>query len=101
MGELIEHIFILVCEKGHELAAEYSPPSLETRPFCHICGAPTLSECPRSACAKPIRKYQKGGGFFWRDVPVPDFCADCGAPFPWASEANERAPEKPIENFSG
>jgi hypothetical protein len=72
-----------ICRRGHVVTTN-ADSALRT-PRCAICGAEVLTECPR--CQKMIRGSYFVPGFigFTENYESPDFCADCGHPFPWAS----------------
>jgi hypothetical protein len=74
-----------VCRRGHVATSdvELSPELASSR--CRTCGDEILRDCPK--CGRFIRgRYQVpgviGGG---QSYKPPDFCEDCGAPFPWLS----------------
>ena len=54
-------------------------------PRCATCGAETLTDCPN--CHTMIRGHYVVPGVIGLggEYEAPDFCADCGSPFPWAS----------------
>lgn len=70
-----------VCKRGHALTEDISRISPGKR--CSQCGAVVLTACV--ACGSPIRGELIVPGVVaigFEYVP-PDFCDDCGAPFPW------------------
>lgn len=90
-----------VCVRGHA-----ATDSLEISPtlagkFCKHCGGEILTACP--SCKSRIRgDYHVAGVFSTRAYVPPNFCEDCGTPFPWMTErlnaASALADE--LENFS-
>lgn len=70
-----------VCKRGHALTRDVGRIPAAKR--CPDCGAVVLTACP--SCDAPIR-----GVFINTEIVAigfpydpPDFCEDCGAPFPW------------------
>jgi hypothetical protein len=78
----------LVCLNGHveTTCLEIAPPT----PYCSICGEPTISACP--ACDAPIRGMIEGIVSL-ADEPAPQFCYNCGEPYPWTGRALAAADE--------
>ena len=65
--------------------------------FCELCGAPTMYKCPH--CNEEIEGYKKGDyvGSIGYGTPVPDFCHNCGKPYPWTInklKASNKNPDK-------
>src|SRR5450756_713310 len=87
----------LVCLNGHVETTwmEIAPPT----PYCSICGEPTISACPD--CDAPIRGMIEGIVPL-ADEPAPQFCYNCGKPYPWTGRALEAADElvNDLENLS-
>lgn len=92
-----------VCTNGHVITIDYDDRDYERMKKCSICGADTITECP--VCGHPIRgglcvdilidylddydRYQTevdhqcvSNG----DYSLPNFCAECGNPFPWMEQ---------------
>src|SRR5260370_42705987 len=60
--------------------------------FCEDCGAPTIDQC--QACCWPIaglgpNSWMGDGGPF----KPPNYCGECGSPFPWTETALAAAKE--------
>jgi len=72
-----------ICRRGHVVTTNAN--SALYTPRCATCGAETLTQC--SNCGNKIRGHYVVPGVigFGEDYSAPDFCADCGNPFPWAS----------------
>jgi hypothetical protein len=70
-----------ICRSGHIVSMLADRESAPT-PFCARCGAQTLTEC--TACKGPIPGQTPGIVDF--DPPVPAFCVNCGAAYPWTGE---------------
>jgi hypothetical protein len=82
-----------VCENGHQITASArSAPQFKTK-FCASCGAATIDSCP--SCNTPIRgSYETDGVIFiGSSPPVPSYCHDCGAAYPWRQAALENLSE--------
>ena len=73
-----------ICRRGHVMTRDATITSLATR-RCQTCGAEVITRCP--SCNGMIRGHYFVPGVigFGGNYTPPDFCADCGAPFPWAS----------------
>jgi hypothetical protein len=74
-----------ICRRGHVASTdtELSPELASNR--CGECGAEIIRSCPE--CDHFIRgRYRVPGVIgFGGEYKPPDFCEDCGAPFPWLS----------------
>lgn len=72
-----------ICRRGHVITT--NARTARATPRCATCGADVLTACPR--CDNMIRGGYIVPGFigFAEEYERPDFCADCGNPFPWAS----------------
>jgi hypothetical protein len=98
-GERPWYDTLQVCEDGHvitDMAVKY-PEAQKKR--CPTCGAVTIMACKK--CSAPIP-----GHHHWPDgvsvytAPRPDFCQNCGEPFPWTGKhtqdpADEGAASQP------
>ncbi|WP_370837405.1 DUF2321 domain-containing protein [Megasphaera sp.] len=88
-----------ICMNGHITTGniEHNPERRET--YCHICGAPTITECP--SCHASIRgdyDLADGDDIFSLRVPLRltqplAYCTKCGHPFPWTNSALSAAKE--------
>lgn len=77
-----------VCVNGHQITvfAESQPDSRQN--FCKDCGAKTIDACPD--CGANIRGFLHMVGVLSVEVPpVPKYCINCGAAYPWQSAAIE------------
>lgn len=64
-----------ICQQGHV-------QDKQGRKFCPQCGQAVYAQCP--ACGHDIPgAHTIGSVFAASDKPAPDFCTDCGQPFPW------------------
>lgn len=79
-----------VCENGHlitDMASKY-PQHKKAR--CPQCGAATITACKN--CNAPIPgHYHVPDGISVYTAPRPDFCQNCGEPFPWTGKENPDA----------
>lgn len=106
-----------ICTNGHmrNSCADSNPNRNES--FCALCGAAVIDRCP--SCKTPIRGCKSieqprgtlNGNIFSKrratttvtgyailtsnDAPVPAFCHQCGAPYPW-TEATLKTAENII-----
>lgn len=86
-----------ICINGHRITSNYNRfPNLRKK-FCDKCGQKTIYQCPN--CQNPIK------GDLITDIivisdyeePIPDFCYECGKPFPWYIERKKN--EDPYNYF--
>lgn len=98
-----------VCENGHQITACYNLYPKRRKEFCQNCGALTLTACP--TCSKEIQgnrtrihesflDSRRGGS---KIIPVgranvPNFCSNCGKPYPW-TERKIAAAKQLFEEF--
>ena len=76
-----------VCEDGHCLGAMFRADSRPDK-FCKHCGKRVFTRCPH--CNAQIR----GAPYSAVSAPgyhPPNYCPECGQPFPWTSHELERA----------
>jgi hypothetical protein len=81
-----------ICLNGHVISqfAESRPDS--SQKFCKECGAKTLTSCPK--CNAPVRGYHHVSGVFdLTGLSLPNFCQECGRPYPWTEGRIEAARE--------
>lgn len=75
----------LICHNGHLIlgSIQRSPESIQ--PFCEKCGKPTTDRC--QSCGWPIGGF--GEHYWMAGTPYlpPNYCGECGAPFPWTEGA--------------
>jgi hypothetical protein len=74
-----------ICRRGHVASTDIQLSPQLASSMCGTCGAEILRACPE--CNNMIRgRYYVpaviGVGY---EYSPPDFCEDCGAPFPWLS----------------
>lgn len=75
-----------VCLNGHQITTSLISYPQHGRAYCKDCGSPTISACPD--CNANMRGYLRGS-MSLSDIPVPNYCEDCGRPFPWHEAAIE------------
>ncbi len=51
-------------------------------PFCDTCGQKTITAC--AECQQEIRGPYRGT--IYADFPPPNFCRNCGKPYPWTEQ---------------
>lgn len=79
-----------VCLNGHQISIRNEGSSQ----YCPECGASVISLCPE--CNHPIPGDYKIDGILdltKHKIPVPNYCEDCGQPFPWTKSAIESSNE--------
>lgn len=86
------HDVMQVCLNGHKIT-EYAQSQPEScQKFCELCGAETIDKCPE--CNTSIRGYRHiEGVFHTRQKPLPKYCIECGAPYPWQCSSIENLKE--------
>lgn len=76
-----------ICRRGHVATSDFglSPERASNR--CRVCGAEIIRACPNQDCQRPIRGAYHIPGVIGlgEEYSPPDFCEDCGEPFPWLS----------------
>lgn len=81
-----------ICLNGH-VTTSYADvmPDLREK-YCSICGEQTITKCPH--CDNPIRgSYYEPGFLGTSDYLKPNFCHNCGRPFPWTERSLHAASE--------
>lgn len=79
-----------ICENGH-IVSKYNA---NVQRFCSRCGARTYSCCPK--CGISIRGLYDTPGVIClsaRKLPLPYYCHECGAPYPWTEKILNNAVE--------
>lgn len=78
-----------VCLNGHQITAHYYRSPERRKPFCDQCGAKTIHQCPD--CGTDIKGHYRVEGVvvLGRGTPIPDFCHNCGKPYPWYQKQKE------------
>jgi hypothetical protein len=80
----------LVCEKGHLVNGSFLDFPAENTKFCEKCGAINITKCP--SCNESIRGNYHIPGILGGGIRTPpDFCHNCGKPYPWTKELIEAA----------
>lgn len=70
----------------------YSQQGTISKKRCQQCGETYLSACEK--CSSPLQNSFSSPVYFTNGQPVslphrPDFCPECGNPFPWANDEQE------------
>lgn len=76
-----------ICTNGHVI----SKYDANKQNFCSHCGAPVISacrHCNRAICGLPDTDYAILGS---RTYIRPDYCDNCGKPYPWTELAIQTA----------
>lgn len=85
------HDTALVCLNGHQInRGFYDYPQFNTT-YCSKCGAATIHQCPE--CQTDIRGSYRDSMSFSSDNTPPDYCHNCGKPYPWTAARLEVARE--------
>ena len=78
-----------VCLNGHQITDRFFRSSEIRKKYCNKCGAPTIHQCPKCGQVIPGEYIVEGVFNFGHETPVPEFCNNCGAPFPWIENKAE------------
>ena len=81
-----------VCLNGHTITSsiEFSPESAAS--YCAVCGKATIDRCP--GCETCIRgDHHIPGVVAFSEYSPPNFCFNCGTPFPWMEARSKVAKE--------
>ncbi len=87
-----------MCLKGHLINGSFVRYRVHNQNFCSLCGSQTIHQCPE--CTEGIR----GKYYDPRIVPaagappIPNFCHNCGALYPWFAD-RLRAAQQISENI--
>ena len=82
-----------VCLNGH-CRSDYIDIGVSEEKYCEQCGAKEITKCPN--CHQYIPGFTDRQGiveFGRKHLRVPNYCANCGAPYPWTSSRIEAAQE--------
>ncbi|MDR7451568.1 MAG: DUF2321 domain-containing protein [Armatimonadota bacterium] len=81
-----------ICLNGHTITRSARSSPEFTKKFCPECGEQTITTCPR--CNQPIQgEYHVEGvaAIGFKDPPPPNFCHNCGEPYPWTERKIQSA----------
>ena len=71
-----------VCVNGHQITSTLKSHPNDDKKHCPSCGAITISNCQK--CDADIQGYYHTPGVaILAGTPIPEFCHECGAPYPW------------------
>lgn len=77
-----------VCLAGHKITGRFNEQPQSRKDHCGSCGKATVTKCPN--CQFNIPGYIRYPTVISSDDSVvPDFCSNCGAPFPWSIKEEE------------
>lgn len=77
-----------VCLNGHKITHAFNRSPEFRQAACGDCGADTIHECPE--CDTPIRgKYYVDGVISATGPDPPEYCHECGEPYPWTDDADD------------
>jgi len=87
-----------VCLNGHQITTSYKRYPEFRKEFCDKCGEKTITSCPK--CNANIRgEYYVVGVIAVRGrTPVPEYCHECGAPYPWTEKSKKEITQKETAN---
>jgi predicted nucleotide-binding protein len=74
-----------VCENGHMITSMVKKHPEDMKKRCPDCGAPTITACKE--CQAPIPGQDHDPDFYF-STSRPDYCDNCGKPYPWAGQRN-------------
>ncbi len=82
----------LICMNGHVINRMWRAEPQRNTKFCKKCGAPAIMQCPE--CKTEIQgQFMESGAPRVPIAPPPNFCHNCGAPYPWTQYAINAATE--------
>ena len=85
---------MLVCENGHKITSVLKSQPWQEVKRCPTCGAVTISQCPK--CGGEIHGYEHiPGHIFLVPIELPEYCHECGEPYPWTSKGATMETEFP------
>ena len=84
---------MLVCENGHIITSLLKTQSWQAVKQCPTCGAVTISQCLK--CRTEIRGYKHIPGHIFPPDELPEYCHECGEPYPWTSKGAKMESEFP------
>lgn len=77
-----------VCLNGHSITDRYYDSSHRRQDYCNKCGAKTIIECQE--CGEEIEGDRLDSSVLIVSTKsAPDYCENCGTPFPWTQKPDE------------
>ena len=74
-----------ICINGHVINSSSESLPQYNKKFCGKCGEATITKCQE--CGKSIKGYyHRDEGLSLAAYRKPDFCDNCGKPYPWTSD---------------
>jgi hypothetical protein len=91
-GEESWYDVAMVCANGHVVNDEVGRLPAKNSSFCPQCGEGTMTTCPE--CDALIRGlYHEGRIIVPHLASPPNYCHECGEPYPWTAERLKAADE--------
>ena len=74
-----------ICLNGHVITSAINENQANLKKHCEKCGEITITNCLN--CNKQIRGSYISDSIFFPYYDKPNFCKDCGKPYPWTQRA--------------
>ena len=74
-----------ICLNGHIIS--HNTKNIRVENYCSKCGSKTITACQQ--CSSPIKggiSYEDEYTYDFEECPKPQYCRDCGMPFPWTTK---------------
>lgn len=81
----------LICTNGHIINDSFMSLPDFNAAFCSRCGAAGIHQCIE--CSTDIRGRYFSSKVFVSTYTAPDYCHNCGKPYPWTRDRIETAKE--------
>lgn len=72
-----------ICKMGHIITSH----GMKNQKFCEKCGSEIIHNCP--SCNSHIKGVERGDFDCISTLSLPNYCDNCGKPYPWTLEAKE------------
>ena len=82
-----------VCKNGHVITDVYSESADLAKPFCPVCGQPTITKCEHCGAEIQGRLHVDSVISTRKTERPPAYCFNCGKPFPWTQSHIETVHE--------
>lgn len=78
-----------ICLNGDIISGDIENETQPLSKYCHHCGAETITACPD--CNAPIQGSRSWEGtlLFAPMSGAPNYCPECGKPYPWTAASLE------------
>lgn len=89
-----------ICLNGHVINESVKKYPQHNKKFCDKCGAATITNCPK--CKNEIQGEYHAEGLVSISQAAPEFCLNCGKPYPWTEAKIQAAHDlaQELENIS-